>query len=503
MLSARALDMLLSWGLPITLALAVLVGTPVFAETARTDPSVAFFYGKPLPVAELGRFDWVVVEPDHVSARGLDELQRAGVTVFAYLSLGETSPDAIDAASIIGRNAPWGSVVVDPCSAGWRARVLARVDALSARGFAGLFLDTLDSYAMVLRGGARGAAAAAMAGLVRDIGQRHPQIKLFLNRGFELLDEIGSRATAVAAESLLYGWDAAGKRYVEVAAPDRAWLTDKLHDVARRFAIPIVVIDYLPESRRDDARAAARRIQAMGFIPWIATPALDTLGVGAVHGPVARLLLLHDGAEPHSPVIDLIAERLQALGCAVDFVDVRHGLPREPSGRRAGIVTWFSDDDLPEALGYPRWLSRQIDAGSRIAMFGRPGFAAWQPLLDKLGLRAGPAGQARAARVVRRDELIGAETEPLLRSRGLLRWHAAGRELRVHLRIEDSDGQPIDPVVTAPWGGLALQPYLIEMGYQGRARWIVDPTAFLRAALGITEGGDQTPCAPDAGPGRD
>jgi len=487
---------MLSWGLRVIPAIAVVVGSIAYAGT---NPSVAFFYGKPVPVAELGRFDWVVVEPDHLAPRGLDDLQRAGVTVFAYVSLGETAPGAVDAGAILGKNAPWGSVVVDPRSSAWRARILARVDALSARGFGGLFLDTLDSYAMVLRGSARGAGAAAMAGLIRAIADRHPELKLFFNRGFELLDDVGDRASAVAAESLLHGWDAAGKRYVEVAAPDRAWLTDKLQDVARRFGIPIVVIDYLPDSRRDDARAAARRIQAMGFVPWIATPALDTLGVGAVHGPVQRLLLLHDGAEPHSPVIDLIAERLQALGCAVDYVDVRRGLPRERSGRRAGIVTWFSDDDLPETLGYPRWLLHQLDAGSRIAMFGRPGFPAWQPLLGKLGLRAAPPGHARAARVVRRDELIGGDAEPALRSRGLLRWYAVAPEVSVHLRIEDSDGQPIDPVVTAPWGGLAVQPYLLEMGYQGRARWIVDPTAFLQVALGITASGAEAPCSPAGG----
>ncbi|MGH9888735.1 MAG: endo alpha-1,4 polygalactosaminidase, partial [bacterium] len=357
--------------------MAAFMGTLAFAGT---NPSVAFFYGKPVPATELGRFDWVVVEPDHLGARGLEQLQRAGASVFAYLSLGETAPAAIDAAWILGRNAPWGSVIVDPRSAGWRTQVLARVDALEARGFHGLFLDTLDSYAMVLRGDARSAAAIAMARLIRDIGDRHPRMKLFFNRGFELLGEVGSRASAVAAESLLFGWDPAGKRYVDVPAAERAWLTDKLHEVERRFGIPVVVIDYLPETRREDARAAAQRIQAMGFVPWVATPALDTLGVGAAPSIVTRMLLLHDGTEPHSPVIDLIAERLQALGCAVDYLDVRAGLPRASSGRRAGIVTWFSDDDLPETLGYPRWLAQQIDAGTRVAMFGRPGYPARRPL---------------------------------------------------------------------------------------------------------------------------
>jgi hypothetical protein len=411
-------------------------------------------------VAELHRFDWVVVEPDNLGARGLEELQRAGVEVFAYLSLGEAAPDTVDPSWILGRNAPWGSVIVDPRAAGRHAQVLARVDALHARGYRGLFL----------------------------------------NRGFELMDEIGSRASAVAAESLLFGWDAAGKRYVEVPAAERAWLADKLHEVQDRFDIPIVVIDYLPASRGDDARAAARRIQAMGFVPWIATPALDVLGVGAIRIPLARTLLLYDGAEPHSPVIDLIAERLQGLGCAVDYFDVRRGLPREPDGHRSSIVTWFSDDDLPEALGYPRWLTRQIEAGSRIVIFGRPGFAMSRPVLGRLGLKTAPASAAHAARVVRRDRLIS--VDPLLRSRGLLRWYAVAPDVDVHLRIEDADGHVIDPVVTAPWGGMALQPYLVEIGYQGHARWIVDPTAMLQLGLGRA-GGMEQPCTPDPGGGRE
>jgi len=436
--------------------------------SAQTNPSVAFFYGKPVPVAELGRFDWVVVEPDNLGSRGLEELHRTGVRVFGYLSLGEAAPGAVAPGWILGRNAPWGSVVVDPRAAGWRAQILARVDALYARGYRGLFLDTLDSYAMVLRADARRTAASAMAGLIRDIGEHHPDVQLFFNRGFELLGEIGSRASAVAAESLLFGWDAAARRYVDVPAAERAWLTDKLHDVEQRFGIPVVVIDYLPESRREDARAAAGRIQGMGFVPWISTPALDTLGVGAVQTPAARVWLVHDGAEPHSPIIELVAERLRALGCAVDYVDVRGGLPgASPSARRAGIVTWFTDDDLPEALGYPRWLARQLEAGSRVAMFGRPGFPASKPLLARLGLDTAPASAARAVRVVRRDGLIGAEAEPLLRSRGLLRWHAVGPKLDVHLRIEDADGRPIDPVVTAPWGGLALATLSARDGLSG------------------------------------
>src|SRR3954463_13224788 len=102
---------------------------------ATADPSVAFFYGRSLPVAELARFDWVVVEPDHVVPRELDELHHAGVEVFAYLSLGEDAKATGDAKWILGRNTAWGSAIVDPRAKAWRERVLARVDALRARGY--------------------------------------------------------------------------------------------------------------------------------------------------------------------------------------------------------------------------------------------------------------------------------------------------------------------------------------------------------------------------------
>ncbi|HZA51605.1 MAG TPA: endo alpha-1,4 polygalactosaminidase [Myxococcaceae bacterium] len=467
---------------------------------ARPLPSVAFFYGNQIPVERLRRFDWVVVEPDHVATAELEALQRSRVEVFAYLSLGEAAPGTVEPSWILAPNSAWGSLIVAPGADGWRQRVLDRVEALRARGYAGVFLDTLDSYAIALRDAeARRSAGVAMAALIRAIHQRHPELKLFFNRGFELIDEVGHLASGIAAESLFFSWNAADRRYVEVSAPDREWLAARLRNVSSRFGIPAVVVDYLPVGRREEALDAARRIQALGFVPWISTAALDTGGVGApdvvagvsaVEPKPRRVLLLYDGAETPSlargPIGRLAAPALQSLGCDVDYVDVRSGLPAESiADRYAGVVTWFTDDDLPAAIRYPQWLAKQIASGVRVAIFGRPGFAVSRSVLSMLGLAAGPADSFRASRVVRRDEMIGLEAEPALRSRGVLRWHAVAPEVVVHLRLEDDRGQAIDPVVTAPWGGMALDPYVLERGFEGRTQWIVDPAKFLQAALGI------------------
>ena len=261
-----------------TLLIAAIAGG---VQAAAGKPSVAFFYGKQVPVAELSQFDWVVVQPENLDAPGLAKLQRAGVEVFAYLSAGEGSPGAVEPAWVLGSNTAWSSAIMNPAAAGWRNQVLDRADALWKDGYRALFLDTLDSYLAVLPGAeARRTAAAALASIVRAIHRRHPKIKLFFNRGFEILDDVGSLAAGLAAESLLHGWDAAAKRYVEVNETDRKWLLGQLQKVKQQFGIPVVVVDYLPPSRRATAREAARRIDAMGFSPWISTPSLDMLGVG-------------------------------------------------------------------------------------------------------------------------------------------------------------------------------------------------------------------------------
>ena len=48
-----------------TLLIAAIAGG---AQAAPGKPSVAFFYGKQVPVAELSQFDWVVVQPENLDA---------------------------------------------------------------------------------------------------------------------------------------------------------------------------------------------------------------------------------------------------------------------------------------------------------------------------------------------------------------------------------------------------------------------------------------------------
>jgi uncharacterized protein (TIGR01370 family) len=463
--------------------------TGLHAASAAPGPGVAFFYGAPLPVEELSQFAQVVVDPDQAGTVEIERLRQRGAQPFAYLSVGEIAPKrawsrAADRRFILGENRAWGSQVVDPRQAGWRALVVAEAARLRALGYRGLFLDTLDSYMLAVRdSGERKACAQALAQLVHAIKARVPDVQLLLNRGFEFLPEVAKEVSGVAAESLFRGWDAEKKRFVEVSEADRRWLAAQLARVRDRYHLPAIAIDYVPAAARADACATARRISALGFVPWVGVPALDTVGVGAVEVVPRRVLLVYDSDE--SPVMvdayvhQLAAMPLEYLGYAVEYVDARGELPQAPlGGRYAGVVTWFTDDVLADPEHYRSWLVRQLDAGVPLAIIGRLGFPADGALLERLGLATMDAQLIAPLKVRQQAALLGFEAMASPHARDVVTYRARP-SLSVQVSVEDAVGQRAVAVATGPFGGLAFEPFVITE----QRRWILNPFEFVKLAL--------------------
>lgn len=249
--------------------------------------SVVFWYAANPPLSQLARFDWAVVEPGHLSAADVQVLRSQGGLPFAYLSVGEFhgGKAELDAAALSAavspvRNAAWNSQVMNLESPLWREHLLSRAQSLRAQGYAGVFLDTLDSF-QLLPQTQREAQRLALVGLLREMRQRQPGLKLFFNRGFEVLRDLQGVAAAVAVESIHAGWDASGQRYRAVPEADRQWLESQLQPL-RAQGIPLIAIDYLPPERREEARLLVKRLRAEGFVPYIATPDLGSLGISSL-----------------------------------------------------------------------------------------------------------------------------------------------------------------------------------------------------------------------------
>jgi hypothetical protein len=264
-----------------------------------------------------------------------------------------------------------------------------------------------------------------------------------------------------------------------------------LEDLRSRHHLPVIVVEHVAAGHRGEARAVARTLADRGIVPWVSIGAFG-LGLGLREPVPRRILGIYDGAEeaflPSTEIHRRAAMPLEHLGYVVDYVDVRAGLPPGDIGARyAGIVTWFNDDDIARAQEYERWLITQIDRGVRVAIVGRMGVPATSELLRHLGLSAEMRAVTPPVTLVTRDRLTGFEAEPTPLCRDLPAWRTAdgATGAQVHVRLRDARGQMLTPVVTARWGGMALNPYVLESGIENRLRWILDPFAFFVLALDL------------------
>ncbi|KAB0484867.1 hypothetical protein SAMN04490202_1880 [Pseudomonas reinekei] len=478
-------------------ALALCVGGPAVQAAVLTPPSsVAFWYADEPPISELAQFDWAVVEPGHMTASDVKTLRKLGSEPFAYVSVGEfdgskadITKAGLDKAVSPVRNDSWNSQVMDLTAPAWREHLLRRAKQLQAQGYGGLFLDTLDSFTL-LPEKSREAQRAGLASFLRELHKQQPKLKLFFNRGFEVLPELDGVAAAVAFESLYAGWDAAAKRYRPVPEADRQWLLGQLQPL-RAKGIPLVAIDYLPPERREEARKLAKRLRDEGFIPFISTPDLNSMGISNIEVQPRRVALVYDPREgdlADNAGHTYLGGLLEYLGYRVDYLPANSAMPEYRfSGLYAGVITWMTSGSPQDAAAFNRFISARLDEHVPVVFFsGLP--IEDRVLLKRMGLtREAPPG-TQTLTVTHQDKaLIGAFEAPVQpRSRDLTAVSVLPKGPTPALSLSNAAGETFNPVVIGDWGGLALAPYLLEVNNE-RSRWILDPFAFLKASLRLPE----------------
>ena len=453
-------------------------------------PAVAFFYGTTPPYEELTQFDWVVLQPNHSSAEGLQQLTSQASKAIAYLSIGEmadvdaASDDFIDAR--LAANAAWGSRVMDLTSDKWRNHLLAQASTYAQQGFKGLFFDTLDSFNLA-PAEVREAQRQALISVLEALHQQHPELLLIFNRGFEVLGDVSFKPDAVAVESLEAGWNAATGEFRSVPAADQAWLAAQLQPLQAK-EIPIIALEYLPAAQREAREQLAKRLIAQGFIPWIATPELDTLGQGALRVEPRRIAVLYDQREgllAYNAAHTLLGGLLEYLGYRVDYFAADQGLLAQPlHGLYAGVVVWMTSGAPANSVAVEAWLSARITEGVPLAfMAGMP--VQGNQLLSRLGLKPYELPPKRPLELQVLDEqLWGFEGKLKLRTRGLsLFTVASAGRIAPLLQLSDAAGSELLQAGLAEWGGFVLNPYVLEQGGASQQRWLIDPFAFLQKAL--------------------
>jgi hypothetical protein len=465
----RVLNLTILAGVVATVALAAQVGLfPAPVHSAPANPavaavdSIALFPGSPLPLEGLAWFDEVIVDPTKVSDGELATLRARGTRVIAQV----------------------GGALAQKLGRGG----VGDLEALGKKGgYAGFLFDARSD-----------AHAPALETLALQMRQRSPGAAVYFRGPVTRLATVAPALSGYFAEGIFTAAMPEGEPTPPAMLDDLEGVRRlaALVEVRRRYTFPFLVLERVPVGHREQARGIARTLADRGFIPYV-TVGGKGLGIGAREAMPRRILALYDGEEENevaSTVLHrLLAMPLEHFGYVVDYFDVRNPLPAgDLASRYAGIVSWFSDDDMPQPRTYELWLRTQLGNGLRFAIFGRPGFSATAGFLAQLGLVESTRKPQGPLAVQSYGKMIGLEARPNPLARGLLNWKAreageAGRDagLEVHLELRDVTGRPMTPVVTGPWGGIALDPYVIDRGLEGRVRWIVDPFSFLSRALDL------------------
>jgi hypothetical protein len=421
------------------------------AAAAAEPPALALFAGPDLPLDGLAWFAQAAIDPGTRDA-DLAALASRGVRPIALLD-GDKLRAAADGPALL--------------------------QALTRRGFAGFLFDA--------RSPADGPALEALLLQARRV----LPTAIIYYRGS------AARLPALAAAVSGYVTDGIFTRPATVqgeSAPPA--LLDELEgvrrlaalvEVKRRYGFPFIVAERVPAGHREQARAIAKTLAERGFTPYV-TVGGRGLGIGFREFIPRRILALYDSAEepylPYTLIHRNAAVSLEYFGFILDYADIRKPLPAgDLASRYAGIVSWFVDDEMPQPRTYERWLERQIASGLRVAMLDRPGFDPASGFLRTLGIVESTKKLVGPISVTGAGKLIGFETRPRPQLRGLPNWRATTGD--VHLELRDAIGQIVTPVVTGSWGGLALSPYMIELGLGDRLHWIIDPFAFISRALDI------------------
>ncbi|MAB99820.1 MAG: PbsX family transcriptional regulator [Pseudomonadaceae bacterium] len=466
----------------------------LFTGSALAQPqapkSVVFWYADSPPLAELAQFDWSVVEPAHLTSANVKYLRDQGSQPFAYLSVGEFDGDLdepenedLQNGASPTRNEAWQSQVMRLSSDVWQRHLLARAKALKAQGYSGLFLDTLDSFQLLPKD-QQEAERIALRDFLKQLARQEPGLKLFFNRGFEVLPELPGVAAAVAVESIHAGWNPDKRTYREVPASDREWLEGHLKPL-REQGIPLVAIDYLPAERRDEARKLAVKLQREGFIPFVTMPDLNYLGISSIEVTPRRIALIYDlreGMLYQSTGFNILGGLLEYMGYRVDYIPADE-LPEVPAaGLYAGVITWMNTGPPVNSSVFNKWINQRLDEHVPLAFM--QGLPIGDPqLLRRLGLQLSSAVISKSATLGSYDKtLLGSFEAPVkMRTRELASISVLEGGPKPALTVHAQDNQ-YNPVALGDWGGIALSPFVFE-AIPDQKRWIIDPFKFVQRTL--------------------
>ncbi len=251
------------------------------------------------------------------------------------------------------------------------------------------------------------------------------------------------------------------------------------------------------------------------FFIFFLTVSASFINISTVYadGILPRTILgLYDSSEDYNKrednnwVHNHVEMVLNYLGMKVKLYDINQGLPDEETMNDVyGVLTWFLDEEMPQAEEYCRWVTKEIRAGKKFVVLKNLG-----ALIDKTTKEEVPYSVVNQVYKALGLEYIGqwtdnpfvidviAQDQEMTEFERTLKGEAGiydniksiHPENKIYLKLnrKDIEDGESDAVVTTPWGGFVLEDYGNFMNYlDERMRWRINPFEFFNEALKIQD----------------
>jgi uncharacterized protein (TIGR01370 family) len=253
----------------------------------------AVYYGKDVPGDRFRTLDLVVFDRRyHPSLNPL----KYHTHVLAYVSIGEVYDDVpeklalAEDRALLTQQAHWKSHVVDATSPRWHKLVLGYVSDALAHGFDGVMLDTVDSpidWAAANAPTRVDAMRMGITGIIAEIRAAHPQIKIMVNRGLDIMPAVASKIDYVMAESILTNVNVSTGQFSVFSPTTYTKMVTDLHQVSTTNPhVQILTLDYWNEDDRAELQKIYATQRGSGFAPYVTAP--DLLHYTPEPAPAAR-----------------------------------------------------------------------------------------------------------------------------------------------------------------------------------------------------------------------
>ena len=250
-----------------------------FQSCAKTHSGILLYYGSALREQDLTNIKTAIVDPDHTDPNQFTSTQTKFI---AYLSLGEietyrsywsllkSTPNLI-----VEKNPNWkDNYLIDIRSKDWQTFIVEIfIPQIMAKGFDGLFLDTLDTAVEMERRDPLKYAKSkqSLIDLIHSIHKKFPKLSLYSNNGLEILSSIQDAITGAVAEDVYTRYDFKLHKSNSTPSSDRDYKVNLLNQFTRSTKKPVYVILYDDSQKTELVQDAIKECLKNKF-NWFVAP---------------------------------------------------------------------------------------------------------------------------------------------------------------------------------------------------------------------------------------